>query len=70
MIAYNEVARIYCQEEQTSVIVSHQQMNGIGECESIMVDTGLMYMEKSIRPRSEPQGTPECNNNNIIISRT
>ena len=27
MTAYNEVAGIFCQEEQTSVIVSHRQMN-------------------------------------------
>ena len=29
MITWSEVARIFCQGEQTSVFVSHQQMNGI-----------------------------------------
>ena len=30
------------------------------ECESIMADEGLIYMVKSIGPRTEPRGTPEC----------
>ena len=30
------------------------------ECESIMADKGLIYMVKSIRPRTEPWGTPAC----------
>ena len=30
------------------------------ECESIVADKGLIYMVKSIGPRTEPQGTPEC----------
>ena len=30
------------------------------ECESIMADNSLIYMVKSIEPRTEPLGTPEC----------
>ena len=30
------------------------------ECESIMADKGLVYMVKSIGPRTERWGTPEC----------
>ena len=30
------------------------------ECKSIMADKGLIYMVKSIGPRIEPRGTPEC----------
>ena len=29
MTAYSEVAHIFCQREQTSVIASHKQMNGV-----------------------------------------
>ena len=29
------------------------------ECESIMVDKRLIYMDKSMGPRTEPRGTPE-----------
>ena len=30
------------------------------ECESIMADKSLTYMEKRIGPRTEPRETPEC----------
>ena len=30
------------------------------ECELIMADKGLIYMAKSIGPRTEPRGTPGC----------
>ena len=30
------------------------------ECELIMADKGLVYMVKSVGPRTEPCGTPEC----------
>ena len=52
MTTLSEVAQIFYQGEQTSVIVSHQQMNGA--CESIVTDRGLVYMVKSIGPRTEP----------------
>ena len=30
------------------------------ECDSIMADKGLVFMVKSIGPRTEPRGAPEC----------
>ena len=29
-------------------------------CLVVMADKSLIYMVKSIEPRSEPRGTPEC----------
>ena len=50
-----EVTWILYQEEQTSVILSHQHDEWcMIECESIMADKGLVYMAKSIGPRTEP----------------
>ena len=54
MTAKSEVAQIFHQGEQTSVIVSHQQKNGVIECESIMADKGLVYMVIRIGPMTEP----------------
>ena len=37
------------------------------ECESVMVDKVLMYMDKSIVQRTEPRGRPEFTESRTII---
>ena len=55
MSGYSDVAWIFCREEQTSVIVGHQQMNVVLECESIVEDKSLMYIERSFFKKLTPE---------------